>query len=112
SSEVNEAVFGLMTEGRVTSATLLANGHAVTEAARRARDLPERSFGAHLNLSEFPPLTQQPGLKPLLDAQGCFAGNRLRQIPITPSLKEAVFEELTAQVGRLQALGVRLSHLD
>lgn len=56
SSEVNDAIFGFIRSGLVTSATMLANGPQITEAAVRVREFPECSFGIHLNLTEFKPL--------------------------------------------------------
>src|ERR1700687_3982114 len=101
--DVNDAIFALMGERRITSATLLANGAEVEDAARRLDGFPYCSFGAHLNLSEFRPLTTGAGLKPILRADGCFAGNRLREIRSTGALREAVFAEWSAQVERLQS---------
>src|SRR5258707_593804 len=112
SAEVNEAIFALIAEGRVTSATLLANGPAVTEAARRLREFPRCSFGAHLNLSDFRPLTSHPGLRPILAEDGCFAGNRVREIPLRLPVRLGILQEWSAQVERLQGLGVPLSHFD
>jgi len=110
--EVNDAIFILMAERRITSATLLANGPAVREAAQRVTEFPHCSFGVHLNLSEFRPLTVHPGLRPILAENGCFAGNRLREITLTHALRLGIFQEWSAQVERLQSLGVRLSHFD
>ena len=112
SPEVNAAIFGLMAQGRVTSATLMANGPAVEEAAKSSKDFPRCSFGVHLNIDEFRPLTTHPGLQPILDGDGCLAGNALRQVRITAPLREAVFGEFRAQVERVASLGVRVSHLD
>lgn len=111
-AKVNQAIFELISRGRVTSATLLANGAAVEEAARRLREFTQASFGVHLNASELQPLAPTPGLAPILDERGCFAGNRLREIPITRSLRQALFIEWSAQVRRLLDLGVPLSHID
>jgi len=111
-TEVNDAIFALMAEQRITSATLLANGPAVSEAARQLREFPYCSFGAHLNLSEFRPLTNHPGLRPILAKDGSFAGNRLREISLSHTLRLGIFQEWSAQVARLQTLGVRLSHFD
>src|SRR6266516_2916301 len=108
STEVNEAIFALMAARRITSATLLANGPAVTEAAGRLSEFPRCSFGAHLNLSEFRPLTSHPGLRPILAEDGCFAGNRVREIAISPVVRVGIFQEWSAQVERLQSLGVPL----
>lgn len=110
--EVNQAIFSLMSERRITSATIMANGSAVEEAVKQQAEFPHCSFGIHLNGSQFYPLTQSAGLSPLLDSAGCFIPNRLRQVGITPSLCQALFEEWSAQIEHVQRLGVRISHFD
>jgi len=112
SLEVNDSIFRLMATGRVTSATLLANGAVLADAAERSKQFPQCSFGVHLNASEWQPLTRDAGLRPILDETGCFAGNRLREVKITRALRAAVFREWSAQVERVQMAGVRISHLD
>jgi hypothetical protein len=61
SREVNDAIFELMSRGRISSATILANAPATRDAARRAQAFPRCSFGVHLNLTQFEPLTGGPG---------------------------------------------------
>jgi predicted glycoside hydrolase/deacetylase ChbG (UPF0249 family) len=112
SEEVNDAIFTLVSEGQITSATLLSNGPAVQQAVRRLKDFPTCSFGVHLNLTQFKPITRHPALAAILDGQGEFAGNRIREIRITSALRDAIAEEWVAQVERLRALGVPLSHID
>src|SRR5690348_13237242 len=90
SSEVNAATFELMSQGRVTSATLMANGSAVEAAARCTKDFRHCSFGVHLNVDEFRPLTTHPGLQPILDADRRLVGNALRQVRIRAPLREAI----------------------
>lgn len=109
--EVNDRIFGLMQQGRITSATLLMNAPAAADAVSRIAEFPRVSFGVHLNATEFQPLTAHEGLAPLLDEQGRFAGNAHR-VPITREIQEAVFMEWCAQVERALALGVPVSHLD
>ncbi len=109
---VNSAIFGLMEKGRVTSSTMLANGPAFEDAAMRARNFPQCSFGVHLNASEFFPLTSGAGLRHILNEAGGFAGNRLREIKITSELREALFQEWSAQVERLRMAGFSVSHFD
>jgi predicted glycoside hydrolase/deacetylase ChbG (UPF0249 family) len=113
STEVNDAIIVFMEQGRVTSSTILANGEAFSEklVARIAR-LSSCSFGVHLNASQFAPLTRDPDLKPILDENGCFAGNKLREIKITRSLKAALYKEWCAQVEHVRSAGVQVSHLD
>ena len=111
SPEVNASIFDLMARGRITSATLLANGPEVEAAAREAARHPACSFGVHLNLTQFRPLAPRPGLDSIMDDAGSFSG-RFREIPLTASLREAIFAEWSAQVERLVSLGVEVSHFD
>jgi len=109
---VNDAIFSLMDRGLVTSATILANGVAFSDAAARLKNYPRRSFGVHLNLSAFPPLHPTPGLAPILDEDGHMSKARLDRVRWTPSLCRAMYVELSAQVERCLEAGVRVSHFD
>jgi predicted glycoside hydrolase/deacetylase ChbG (UPF0249 family) len=114
SKSVNEAIFRAMQRGTITSATLLANGPAVQAAAQDIRMFPKCSFGIHLNLTEFEPvcLESKTDLKAILNGQGCFNGNSIRQVQINAATRRAVFREWCAQIDRLMSLGVELSHFD
>lgn len=111
SKPVNDAILELMKERRVTSATLMMNGGAVDDATGRLGQFSHCSFGIHLNATEFAPLSAHPGLGPLLNDQGEFAGN-LRKVPFTAAIRDGVLAEWSAQVERALALGVPISHLD
>lgn len=116
SHQVNEAIFAAIEAGRVSSASILANGPAVEEAAARARAFPRASFGVHLNLTEFPPLTADPALRFLLGPDGAFAGRRdllCRSATVHhPKVFGALVREWVAQVTRVRQLGVPVTHLD
>lgn len=116
SPEVNEAIFQAIEAGRVTSASILANGPAVQEAVARTREFPQASFGVHLNLTEFPPLTRSPALGFLLGPEGAFAGRRDLLCHVgtvhRPEVFRALVREWTAQVTRVRQLGVPVTHLD
>jgi len=109
--EVNNAIFDLMSEGLVTSATLLANGPAMAEACSLIHRFPRCSFGVHLNLTKFKPLSRGRGLSPLLNEQGTFNG-RIREIGGWGRIRQAVFDEWCAQIDTLAGRGVAISHLD
>lgn len=111
SPDVNEAIFSLIDANFVTSATLLANGPAATEAVRRAHERPKTSFGVHLNLTFGSPFAPSRGLTPLLDAEGRFT-RRVFDVRTSGSLVEAVTAEWSAQVAAVESLGLRISHLD
>jgi len=110
----NDAIFRLIDKRRVTSATLLANlpGLEEEEVTCRLPEFPYCSFGVHLNISEGPPLAPQAALGPILNGQGCFSGNAIRQVKITSALRGAVYNEYAAQIERLLSLGVKISHID
>ncbi len=109
----NELVFELMAKGFVTSATLMANFPACQEAVSRISEFPHCSFGAHLNLTSGSPLYRTKALAPLLDDRGRFGGlDVLLKIKKKVSLLRAIYQELAAQVERLQTLGVQISHFD
>lgn len=111
SPEVNEGIFAMMERGRVTSATIMGNGPAVEAALRGAKRFPQCSFGIHLNLTQYAPLTRAPGLAPVL-RDGELARDRLLAAPRRPSLVYAAFQEWRAQVGRVVDAGVPVSHFD
>jgi len=110
--EVNRATFELMEQGRVTSATLLANSPDVEEACARISAFPQCSFGVHLNASEFQPLSSPDKLKPILDDTGSMDLIRFQQAAIDESLAEGIFDEFCAQIDKLAGLGVPISHVD
>ncbi|MBN8599175.1 MAG: ChbG/HpnK family deacetylase [Planctomycetes bacterium] len=111
SPRVNDAIFGLMDRGRLTSATIMANGPALEDAAARSKSFPRCSFGVHLNLTDLRPINTDPALRPLLNDTGEFA-RRARDVPYNDALLNAVEREWTAQIEKVRALGVPISHLD
>jgi len=111
SREATAATISLMDRGRVTSATILANGRDFGAAVAAAKELPECSFGVHLNLTEGPPLTNAPGLSPLLDDDGHLHPS-IFTTQITRPLLASIEKEWIAQVEKIRAAGVPVSHLD
>jgi predicted glycoside hydrolase/deacetylase ChbG (UPF0249 family) len=111
SREVNEAIFDLIAKGHIKSATLIANAPAVSDAARRVGAWPECSFGVHLNLSEFRPLSPEAAHL-LTTAAGELSRRNIEQARPTPEMLRAVYEEFGLQIQKLLDLGVPLSHID
>src|SRR6516165_8611936 len=99
SGAVNEATFDLMSRGRISSATLLANAPAAREAARCAAAFPDCSFGVHLNLTQFEPLTKGSGARLLVDDWGQMtrANETVHQ---GSAWLKAIYDEACAQIGR------------
>jgi chitin disaccharide deacetylase len=110
--EVNEAIFALMDRGLVTSATLMANSPWLAEALAELPRFPRCSFGIHLNLTEFPPLTHQPDLDSLLDQDGNLNLGRFRQAVFRKPLIQAILGEWSSQISKLRSAGLTISHID
>jgi predicted glycoside hydrolase/deacetylase ChbG (UPF0249 family) len=115
SEKVNEATFDLLSKHIVTSATILANGPCVKSAIEGSKRFPACSFGVHLNLTEFRPLSRHEGLKGLLGDDGQFNGmleRDSRRIRKTRKLLSAMADEWSSQIDLLSHAGVQISHLD
>ena len=108
---VNNEIFDLMQAGVVTSATLMANTPGFEHAVQQIPQFPACSFGVHLNLTAFPPLSPGNGLEPILDENGHLS-KKLFKTSITSALRKALFLELTLQVQRILDAGVPISHFD
>jgi predicted glycoside hydrolase/deacetylase ChbG (UPF0249 family) len=110
--EITHGILECIDKGVVTSTTILANmpgtEHALKEAAKRGS---VASFGVHLNLCDGLPLTES---LTLTQPDGTFHPKRsiaLRAITGRLDLDE-VKTELYAQVARIQAGGIHISHFD
>lgn len=113
SEPVNLSIFELIDEGRITSATILANGPAFEQAIREAKKRPRAGYGVHLNASEFEPLTGPKGLEPLLNEAGEFVGGaQAIAARLDRELTGRLAREWIAQVERVRAAGIEPTHLD
>ena len=63
SQMVNDVTFDLVAQGKVTSATMIANAPFLDDALHRIGGNNSCSFGVHLNLSEFQPLTDSRAIQ-------------------------------------------------
>ncbi len=111
STAVNDSILELMKQVRATSATLMMNAPAVEDAIKRLSSPKENSIGIHLNVTEFSPLSEHPGLRPLLDETGSFSGSA-RHIWLNSAVREGVYAEWCAQLERAREFGLTISHVD
>jgi hopanoid biosynthesis associated protein HpnK len=115
---VNRAIVAAHRDGIVTSSTLMANGRAFDDAIQIAKSTSRLCVGCHVVLVDGLPVLGEQRTPTLCDkrfrdgrfydALGSFA---LRAIigSVDPDEIEA---EVTAQIRKLQAAGVTVSHLD
>jgi len=108
--DVNEAVFTLMGRGRVSSATILANAPAVKDAVRAIPRFPGCSFGVHLNITQYAPLSGAERFGALLPDGVLVRG--METAPAGRRLVASVYAEWCAQVGFLLESGVAITHFD
>ena len=113
SSQVNAQIFDLMTEGRISSATLLTGGKYFADACKDLVHFPRCSFGVHLYLTSLSPQTNKEvfAANGLLSDDGHF-NNAIRRTPPSRELKEAIYAEWCAQLDRAKDFNVPVSHID
>ncbi len=120
-SGVNRAIVEAYEGGIVTSATLMANGQAFDEAISLARSRPRLGVGCHIVLVDGTPLIRQAATQTLLDPRGNAGGavrfregiGKFAALALVGRLDEDEIEaEALAQIGRLQASGIVVTHLD
>jgi hopanoid biosynthesis associated protein HpnK len=120
---VNRGIVEAHSRGVVTSSTLMANGRAFSDAVQLARTVPQMSVGCHVVLIDGQPLLDPKTISSLVahrsanhdgdaarfrDGIGGFA---LRALAGRLDSRE-IEAEATAQIRKLQAAGIAVSHLD
>jgi predicted glycoside hydrolase/deacetylase ChbG (UPF0249 family) len=89
-------------EGIVTACSVVANGEAFDDAVARLREVPSLEVGVHLSLVDEKPLTDLRVPKSYLGI-----------IPRYPFMSRAAVErELRAQIEKVLATGLRVTHLN
>ncbi len=118
---VNDAIFEATQDGAVTSATLMANSQAFSDAVARLKESPSycsRQFGVgcHIVLVGGSP-TLPPERVPSLIEPGTTSFPRKLTTLAAMALKDRisateVAAEATAQIRKIQEAGIELSHVD
>lgn len=112
---INRAVLEAHRAGALTSATMIAAGNAVAEAAQLASATPLLGVGAHVVLLHGNPISGAGRVPSLLRFDGAFRPSfgSFARAALTGHIAAAdVMIEVAAQVERLRATGLSLTHLD
>ena len=118
---VNRAIVEAHQHGVVSSATLMANGQAFDHAVGLAQATPRLGVGCHIVLVDGAPLLHSSQVNTLLDDRHTTStAPRFREgiarfggLALLGSLSAGEIEaEATAQIRRLQASGIPVTHLD
>ena len=114
---VNRAIVEAHEHGIVNSATLMANGNALPHAIQLAPSVPRLSIGCHVLLVDGSPVSDPAQVPSLMvsretprfrTAISDFALHCLRGKLVASEIEA----EATAQIRKLQAAGIAVSHLD
>jgi hopanoid biosynthesis associated protein HpnK len=113
---VNRGILEAHRSGIVTSATLMACGAQFAEAVALAAQAPKLSVGCHVVLVDGSPMLDASQASSLI----VNSGPRFRESVISFGLlattgrldQDEIEAEVTAQIKKLQASGIQVSHLD
>jgi predicted glycoside hydrolase/deacetylase ChbG (UPF0249 family) len=112
---INKAIQQAHKHGVLTSATIMTNMPAAEEALNMAKKMPNLGIGVHLNLCKGRPLSKEPEVEMLLNADGQFAASLLRLSllsVIKHRFRNAIRTELACQIQWLIDKGITPTHLD
>ena len=112
---VNRAVGQAAAEGVLTTASLMMGAPAVTDAVRCARELPDLSVGLHLVLADGWSVLPQRSIPALVDAQGRFGNNMVRdgvRFFALPAVRRQLEAEIRAQFQAFADTGLTLDHVN
>ena len=108
---VNRAIIDTHLGGVVSSTTLMANGAAFKDAVTAARSVPSLSVGCHVVLVDGRPVSPPGGLdtpEKFYSSLSAFSARAL----LGGFDRDQLVEEVTAQIRKIQAAGIEVTHLD
>jgi hopanoid biosynthesis associated protein HpnK len=112
---VNRAIIEAHQHGVVTSSTLMAVGDAFDDAAKLARQNPRLRVGCHVVLIDGTPLTAAAKIPTLTFPHGRFRSSLpdFAHAALRRRIREEdIAAEAKAQLAKLRAAGIRISHFD
>ena len=108
-----KAIFDAYNSGLITDTTMVANGEAFDFANELSKGHKIReSIGIHFNLTEGTPLTEDIKRYGKFVSGGKFHGKVNRLKPLSKAERRAVYEELTAQIEKIEKAGIVVTHAD
>jgi chitin disaccharide deacetylase len=116
---VNRAIVEAHTGGVVSSATLMANAPAFEDAVTAARSMPNLSVGCHVVLVDGTPVSPPETvdtLRAIRSAEPNKFYSSLSAFAARAMLggfdRDQLVAEVTAQIRKIQAAGIQVTHLD
>lgn len=115
SSAINAAVIRAHEEGILTSASLMVNGGAFSEAVSLARQHPDLEVGIHISLVRSRGTLSHQRLPDLVDAAGDLPENPVSagfRFYLSPAVRRQLQQEIEAQIQKFLDTGLTPTHLD
>ena len=116
---VNRGIVETHTAGVVSSTTLMANGSAFEDAVNAARSAPGLSVGCHVVLVDGTPVSPPGALDTLVAIRSAEPGKFYSSLSAFAARamlggfdRDQLVEEVTAQIRKIQAAGIEVTHLD
>jgi predicted glycoside hydrolase/deacetylase ChbG (UPF0249 family) len=116
---VNRGIVESNSGGVVSSTTLMANGPAFEDAVVAARSAPNLSVGCHVVLVDGTPVSPPDTVETLLAVRSAEPGNFYSSLSAFAARamlggfdRDQLVAEITAQIRKIQATGLQVTHLD
>jgi chitin disaccharide deacetylase len=116
---VNRAISEAHRDGIVSSATLMANGPAFEDAVKTAKDDTSLSVGCHVVLIDGSPVSPATRLDTMVAIRSAEPEKFYASLSAFAARamlggfdREQLVEEITAQIRKIQAAGIEVTHLD
>jgi predicted glycoside hydrolase/deacetylase ChbG (UPF0249 family) len=116
---VNRGIVESNSGGVVSSTTLMANGPAFEDAVVAARSVPNLSIGCHVVLVDGTPVSPPNAVDTLLAVRSAEPGKFYSSLSAFAARamlggfdRDQLVTEITAQIRKLQAAGIQVTHLD
>jgi hopanoid biosynthesis associated protein HpnK len=116
---VNRAIVETHKDGVVSSATLMASGPRFDDAVEAARSAPKLSVGCHVVLVDGSPVSPPDAVDTLVAIRSEQPENFYSRLSAFSARamfggfdRDQLVAEITAQIRKIQAAGIEVSHLD
>jgi predicted glycoside hydrolase/deacetylase ChbG (UPF0249 family) len=114
SEAVNLGVAEGFRGGIITSTSVVAAGSAFESAVAMAPHLKGLGIGVHLAVDEYQPIVPAADIPTLVNSAGQFRsrGRQFLNMASNPRMKGDLLREWDAQISRIAAAGIKLTHID
>ena len=108
-----DAICEAFEKNLITDTTLVANGDAFEYALEKIKLYSlENKIGIHVNLNDGTPLTDEMKKCAAFVRNGEFHGKINRFMPLNSKTRKIVYNEIVAQVEKIQRAGLMITHAD